>query len=792
MATTAVSHKVGNAGRLAVIAAARWYHRDYSQHKIAVEMIGARIGQYKIESQLGAGGMGVVYRAFDSRLERPVAIKVFPGLEATPKARQRLLHEARSASALNHPNVCTVYEVGESGTLTYLVMEFVDGPTLSAALPPGGFSTDTIVDYGSQIASALAHAHARGVVHRDLKGANVVVTPEGRIKVLDFGVAQRHARVDETETAIRSDDSFLAPGRVSGTLAYMAPETLNGSLVDGRADIWSLGVMLYEMASARRPFTGQTAFDLSGQILHGTAAPLPNHVPHGVAAVVARCLAKDPGRRYQDAAEVRAALEAIASGTATPSRGTVAIGRQSIAVLPFTNLSAEADTDYFADGLTEDIIAELSNVRQMRVISSTSSMQLKGTKLTVAAIADQLRVDHVLEGSVRRIGDALRITAKLIEAATDSPIWSQKYTGTLADVFAIQETLSKAIVDALRLVLTAEEERKLAEPHQIADVAAYEWYLKAKREILRFTKDGLDRAIEYLARCEAITGENALVLAVKGEAYWQYVNSGVSGDQSYLDKADACVRRALELNPNSPHGHRVWGLVRVHRGDIQGALPALKQALDLAPNDPDCLMWGSLVAGLSGKMNLADEWAARLVEVDPVTSFHQLMPGTMAWMRGDYERAWALWSARQAAVLENPLMRLCYAHVAVASGRVSEGERMLADLAAALPDNPFGQLAVVYQRALAGDREQALARLTPELIGALEGDPQYCWFLAQCYALAGDVDGGLRWIDAAIARGFINYELLAAKDPFLAVLRGDPRYTALMEQVQQRRDALPI
>ena len=289
-------------------------------------MIGARIGHYRIESQVGAGGMGVVYRAFDSRLERHVAIKVFPGLETRSKARQRLLHEARSASALNHPNICTVHEVGESGDITYLVMEFVDGNTLSAALPSTGFSIETIVDYGSQIADALAHAHARGVVHRDLKGANVVVTPDGRLKVLDFGVAQRQAVVEQTETVVHTDDSFLAPGRVSGTLAYMAPETLSGSLVDGRADIWALGVMLYKMAAARRPFIGQTAFELSGQILHATPPPLPEHVPHGLFTVVSRCLAKDPGRRYQDAAEVRAALEAIASGATMPSSGTAAIG----------------------------------------------------------------------------------------------------------------------------------------------------------------------------------------------------------------------------------------------------------------------------------------------------------------------------------------------------------------------------------------------------------------------------------------------------------------------------------
>ena len=488
-------------------------------------MIDTRIGQYLVESKLGAGAMGVVYRAFDSRLERPVAIKVFPALAATPMTRQRLMHEARSASALNHPNVCTIYEVGESGEIMYLVMEFIDGQTLSASMPPGGFSADTIAAYGSQIAGALAHAHARGVVHCDLKCANVVVTPEGRIKVLDFGLAQRQMQAADTETATHVHDALYAPGRVAGTLAYMAPETLRGEMADGRADIWALGVVLYKMAAARLPFTGQTAFELSGQILHEPPAPLPERVPAGLRAVVARCLAKEPGRRYQDAAEVRAALDAVQSGTVTSS-GSAAIvretatGKRALLVLPFTNLPADPEGDYFADGLTEEIIADLSSVRQLRVISSTSSKQFKGTRLTVGELAGQFGVEHVLEGSVRRIGQALRITAKLIEVATDSPVWGNKYSGTLDDVFAIQESLSKSIVDALRLVLTTEEERKLKE-HPIADVRAYEWYLRAKQDMLRFTKDGLDRAIECLEKSEAIQGENALILATKGEAYWQ-------------------------------------------------------------------------------------------------------------------------------------------------------------------------------------------------------------------------------------------------------------------------------
>lgn len=759
-------------------------------------MIGTQLGQYRIESQLGAGGMGVVYRAFDTRLERRVAIKLFSNQLSTPQARQRLMHEARSASALNHPNVCTVYEVGESGDTMYLVMEFVEGRTLTAMIPAGGLPVGTIVRYGSQIAGALAHAHERGVVHRDLKCANVVVTPDGHAKVLDFGIAQRQFQESDPAADTETQVSFLAPGHVAGTLSYMSPEALRGEMVDGRADIWALGVMLHQMATASLPFSGDTTFDLSGKILHAPPPLLPDRVAPGLRAIVARCLAKDRAQRYPNASELRGALDAAESSMVTATGPVLGVtrataGKRTLLVLPFSNIAGDSESDYFADGLTEEVITDLSNVGQLRVISRTSSMQFKNTTRTVAELAQELRVEHVLEGSVRRIGNTLRITAKLVEAATDSTVWGHKYSGSLEDVFAIQETLSRSIVDALRVVLTVEEEQQLKQ-HPIADVRAYEWYLRAKQSMLRFTKDGLDSAIECLERSEAIVGDNVLVLAAKGETYWQYVNSGVSADPAYLDKADACARRVLALEPGSPQGQRIAGLVRVHRGDMQGSLLQLKQALDLAPNDPDSLVWGSIVAGLSGKMALADAWAARLVDIDPVTPFFQLMPGTMTWLNGDYERAWAQWSEHKSAVMDNPLMRLIYGHLAVMTGRTAEGARLLDALARELPDNPFGQLAAVYQAAFKGDRAHALAGLTPELIAALEGDPQYCWFVAQCHALVGDADGGIRWIETAVSRGFINYGVLARFDPFLANLRSDPRFDTLMHTVKQRGEAIAI
>jgi non-specific serine/threonine protein kinase len=355
----------------------------------------------------------------------------------------------------------------------------------------------------------------------------------------------------------------------------------------------------------------------------------------------------------------------------------------------------------------------------------------------------------------------------------------------------MQESISRSIVEALRVTLTAEEDRKLAQ-RPIADVRAYEWYLRARQEMLRFTPDGLGRALEYLANSEAIEGENIVLLAAKGEAYWQYVNGGLSSDPLYLDKAEACARRILALDPQSPHGHRVSGLVRLHRGDVEGALRALKRALDLAPNDPDSLMWASLFASVSGKTELAERWSARLVEIDPVTPFVQAVPATVAWMRGDSDVALARLAAHPEAMREHHARRLIYGLLLAAAGRLDEADTVLAEVAQREPGHAFGQLALAYRHAFSGDSARVRAILTPAVTGALESDPQYCWLLARCFALVNDVDNGIAWVRAAVEHGFINHALLARRDPFLANLHPDPRYQALMHEVEQRTRALDI
>ena len=368
--------------------------------------VGTRIGNYEIQAPLGEGGMGAVYQAHDPTLQRTVAIKVLAKQDEDASAR--LLQEARAASALNHPHICTIYEVGEHEGQAFIVMEHVEGKPLSALIPSDGLPPESVIRYGTQIADALAHAHERGIVHRDLKSANVVITPEGRAKVLDFGLAARMPQRD-VDGLTKTQESLPHAGMLVGTLACMAPEVLRGEAATARSDIWALGVLLYEMASGRLPFGGTTVADVAAAILKDSTRSLPQHVPAGLRAITRRSLAKDSSQRYASTGELRAVLEAIDSSesAAAPSTDQQAASPPSIAVLPFANMSADPENEYFCDGITEDIINALTQLKGLRVMARTSSFSFKGTNPEIAEVGAKLKVATVLEGSVRRAGQSL-------------------------------------------------------------------------------------------------------------------------------------------------------------------------------------------------------------------------------------------------------------------------------------------------------------------------------------------------------------------------------------------------
>ncbi len=446
-------------------------------------MIGKPLAHYRILEKIGAGGMGEVYRAHDEQLDRDVALKVLPPTSfADATARARLLREARAAASLNHPHICTIHEVGEANGQAYIAMEFVRGQPLSAQLASGPLAVEEVVRTGLQLADALAHAHERGIVHRDLKSANVMITLGGRAKVLDFGLAKRLSQEELTEATTRSQASLTQPGAVMGTLAYMAPEQLRGQPADARSDVWALGVVLYEMAAGQCPFRGQTGFELSSAILNQPPPPLPGKVPVELKAVIERCLEKEPARRYQRGGEVRAALEAVQLGVVPVwvawryrlgRRPLLALAASvallaavlavldvgnlrtrlvggaprigSLAVLPLENLSGDAEQDYLAAGMHEALITDLAKLSGLERV-----------------IARELKVDALITGAVLRAGDRVRITAQLIDPAKEQQLWAERYERELRDVLTLQNEIVAAITRGIRLQLTPQEQARLA------------------------------------------------------------------------------------------------------------------------------------------------------------------------------------------------------------------------------------------------------------------------------------------------------------------------------------------
>jgi len=472
---------------------------------------GDKLGPYEILAPIGAGGMGEVWKATDTRLGREVAIKVLNGAHS-----ERFEQEARAIAALNHPHICTLYDIGPD----YLVMEYIEGAPLKGPLP-----VDEAVRLAVQIASALEAAHAKGILHRDLKPGNVLVTAAGA-KLLDFGLAKLTADADATRTV-----------GTSGTPLYMSPEQAEGKVLDIRTDVFSFGAVLYELLSGRR------AFDSLGAVLRDEPAPLESPV----ADIVKRCLSKQAAGRFQSMAEVRAALDQIAAKPAT--------GHQpSIAVLPFANMSADKENEYFSDGLAEEILNLLAKIPGLKVIARTSSFAFRGKEQDITKIAEALRVQNILEGSVRRAGNRIRVTAQLIHAADGTHLWSERYDRELADVFAVQDEISAAIAEALRVKLSPQV---AAKPRYTPKLPAYEAYLKARHYHWKVTAESMARADEFYEQAIALDPQYALAYAFYADYLFGRGVLGMTPMREAAPAVRAVAQKALELDSSLPEAHAV-------------------------------------------------------------------------------------------------------------------------------------------------------------------------------------------------------------------------------------------
>ena len=555
-----------------------------------------RLAHYRIISRLGAGGMGEVYRARDEQLDRDVAVKVLPASSFDdPTARARLVREARAAAALNHPNICTVYEVGEADGQAYIAMELVEGRTLSALLYAGPLPDEQVAHYGRQLADALTHAHERGVIHRDLKSNNVIVTPDRRMKVLDFGLAKRAVDSEMTAAVTQMHASLTQAGIAVGTLPYMSPEQLRGEPVHVAGDIWALGVMLYEMAAGARPFKGNTPFEVSAAILSDEPVPVPVHVGPELRTAIAGCLVKDARRRTATAADVRAALDgvqtavavlpplsAVDSPGATDSSSVVTLtinrrralwlgagalvvagsgvawwkllmgepAARSLAVLPLANTAGDDDLEYLCDGIAESLIQQVSKLRSFRVRPLSTVLGFKGPSADPQAAGRRLGVDAVLAGSLERQDSRLRIVARLIDVAGSRQLWTNTYDREETDLLAVQDEIAAAIMDdGLRVRLTNNEREQLVR-HPTTDGDAYDLYLQARFYQRLATEEDYLYSRELLERVIVRDPKFALAYMSLGANYAMVVTDGLERPSMPGRKsADTRARRCDSIPP---------------------------------------------------------------------------------------------------------------------------------------------------------------------------------------------------------------------------------------------------
>lgn len=705
---------------------------------------GVRLGPYEIESAIGAGAMGEVYRARDTRLDRLVAIK-----QLTPEYRERVEREARAIASLNHPNICQVYDVGPD----YLVLEYLEGEPVRGPLP-----TDEALGVALQIAGALQAAHERGVLHRDLKPANIMITQGGTAKLLDFGVAKRLEHAPEATATL--------PGTLLGTPAYMSPEQIEGQPLDARSDVFSFGAVLYEIISGRRPFAGQTTSQVITAILRDDPPPLV--ATPALERIVRRCLAKPLAARYQSMIEVRKALE-----EATREPGT---RLPSIAVLPFANLSGDKDNEYFSDGLAEEIINALAHIPGLKVIARTSAFAFKDRNEDVRQIAQALGVTKVLEGSVRRSGDRIRVTAQLVSATDGTHLWSERYDRAMSDVFAIQDDIAQSIATAFRMKMAA---KKALRAHKPA-LPAYEAFLRGRHLLFTFTPDAWNRAKVWLERGIELDPEYADPHMMLALGHILIAFSGIERFRDVAGAIRAAANRALTLNPSDPQPQFLLGSVAAATDyDWTEASERFRAAME-APNVSADARWAyaSLYLSPFGRFDESAAEMRRAVEQDPLNAVWRAIQSAHLTNAGQIDRA--IEEAQTAIELDQDHFtpHFILGEAFLAAGRVEDAAAQFEKAHRAAPWHAISSGLLAGSLFRLGERSRSA-----EVLRQMGDDPRPPWGRVLYHLLCGELDAAADWFEKTIELRD-PFAVAYVRSPILAPLRETERWPKLARMMK--------
>ncbi|HEV8430451.1 MAG TPA: protein kinase [Pyrinomonadaceae bacterium] len=806
---------------------------------------GDRFNQYRIDAPLGAGGMGEVYLAEDTSLRRKVALKFLPAVLTKDKAHLRRFEvEARAVAALSHPNVCIIHEVIQTEDGRHcIVMEYIEGVTLRERIAKGGISVNEALDIAIQIASALSSAHRAKIVHRDIKPENVMLRADGYVKVLDFGLAKlADTKVEDTgsEDETRAIDLKTLPGVLMGTVAYMSPEQARGLSVDARTDIWSLGVLLYETIAGRQPFAGPTPTDVIIAIAEREPAPLEKFQCEAMSLqrVIAKTLAKDRNDRYQTAEQALADLKDVKNqlergsdlsshqrstidgpGVLTKSRSFALIGIAtlvaivlafavwfsrrpntptspitteitSLAVLPIRNLSGDSAQDYFAEGMTETLISGLSKVASLRVISRTSVMQFKDSQKPLKQIAQELNVDAVIEGSVQRFGDNVRVGVRLIEANTEANLWSAEYNRDLRDVLTLQNEVAQAVTQAIRHKLTPQEQARLSQRRRI-NPAAYDDFLRGRYFLGRQTKTDNDTAIQALNRAVTVDPEFAGGWAELAQAYVWKLFLFAPNEKDLQEKAFVAVQKALALDPDLPEAYLARGRLLwtpSNHFPHDKAIQEYRRALALNPSLDEAR---NQLAVVLCHVGLVDEALAELdqaLKTNPGNTLARFRVGETLLFKGKYEEA--LVALRNVPADANPSL---VGHQIVLTlfdlGRKEEAAATLERFLKDYPEDNRGLFTSLQAILAASDGQYRVAeekiRLAIERGKGFGHFHHTAYHIACAYALMNQQEEAIKWLELAANDGFPCYSLFNT-DHNLDNLRQHPRFQELMKRIKQQ------